>query len=84
LHCDAALEVFDDARKKSKCPFCRQVLGFEEEDYEKIITSHENLIQIRNDCRQATRKLQQLNGWIYKMSRLRIQLECKLKAENKL
>jgi len=91
LHSDAAFGMHMNETRKSKCPFCRQVLGFEEEDYKKLFLAKQfceqwddKLDHLRSQFRKYTRKLQCLNGWIGKMRRLKNQLECKLKAENKL
>jgi hypothetical protein len=71
-----------DETKKSKCPFCRQVLGFEKEDYYKIMLARElaskwdvKIDHLRLEFIKKTKMLRSLNGWIRKMKRLKHQLE---------
>ena len=79
LHAEASFQIglFVDASKKSKCPFCRQVLGFENDDYCKLRFTQnqvknmsEKLIKIRQDVRQSTRSLQSLSRWCHRMRKL--------------
>ena len=82
LHCDAALELHIDISARSKCPFCRQVLGFEEEDYQKLreakLSTDFKLRRLSLRIKESTASLRRLNVWVSRMSRLKKQLYCQL------
>ena len=76
LHVDASLDLSKtrDPRNKSKCPFCRQVLGFEEEDYKKITNALEIQKDVLSDLRRSTKQLRSTNRWLACMRRLKNKL----------
>jgi hypothetical protein len=76
LHVDASLELSrtQDPRQKSKCPFCRQVLGYEEEDYKKLTNALKIQGDILADLRKTTKQLRTTNRWLRCMRRLKDKL----------
>lgn len=87
LHVDACLNLgtTHDFRSKSKCPFCRQVLGFEEEDYAKIrkAINKQNDLEIRTNFVYARLKianttLQRTTRWIGRMRKIQDKLRIEM------
>jgi len=76
LHVDASLDLSktQDPRKKSKCPFCRQALGFEEDDYKKIVNTFKIQEERLADLKITTKQLRITNNWLRCMRRLKEKL----------
>jgi hypothetical protein len=83
LHVDACvnLGITYDFRNKSKCPFCRQALGYEEEDYIKI----RKALKLQDDLEARTKTvysrlkvaknlLQSTTRWIGRMRKIQDKL----------
>jgi hypothetical protein len=87
LHADASVQLAltQDHRSKSKCPFCRQVLGFEDEDYEKLrFKSMEiqrldsRILRMRIDIRQRSKTLRNLTDWAHRMRKINTTLKIEM------
>jgi hypothetical protein len=87
LHSEASFSIgmYIDSSKKSKCPFCRQVLGFENDNYYKLRFSHneiqrlnEKLTRVREDVRRSTRVLQNLTRWSHRMRKINTTLKIEM------
>lgn len=87
LHVDAALDLYVTSlpQKKSKCPFCRQVLGHEDSDYRKIVlahrtesTLHEKNIKLRLELKKETKRLASLTYWCRRMRKLNHKLKIEM------
>jgi hypothetical protein len=87
LHAEASFQIalFIDSNKKSKCPYCRQVLGFENDDYiklryslNKIQNLNERIIKLRIDVKKNLLTLKSLNRWSNRMRKVNESLKIEM------